>query len=443
MSTLPIATATGDPGPLADSEARSWSEPYRRLRPRLSSETSYAVADQIVYSFGNMVVAALVSRQCGQDQFGIYILTQRTMDVLIQCSNVFLWSPLTFRLPGMDETAKAPYQGSIVILQIAFCAFFTGALWFGEQWARLHAYPQFRETFAPLVMASGGLLFREFTRRFYFAQLRLQEAFWTEVATVVLQIAGVGWLSWRGALHVNQTLWVLCGGGMLVNAWWVFRDARAWTVDRHRVWQDFRQDFVLGRWLFGSNMVFLASSQCNPWVLGTMLGGSAVGAYAICESLVNIPRVALTSMQNIMGPMLARAHSEGGRAQVETVVNRLNKFLLLASTLVAAATWVAGPFVARLIFHHAPGNARTVGLLLSVNLTVYASTLAQSYGLTAMNRANTTFYANAAGLLAQACICFFLIRAFQVAGAAMAMLMGSLVVLGVRQWFYRREVLTT
>lgn len=440
MSTVPLVTAPAEPVALAAREPHPVLRLVQQARRRVSGRMTYALADQVVYSFGNMVVAALLSRHCAQREFGIYILTQRAMDVLIQVCNVFLWGPFTFNLPGTSVERKAQYQGSMLGLQIVFCALFTIALWCGATWAHAPGREVYYGTFAPLVLTGAGILFREFTRRMYFSHMRLQEAFWTEVATVLLQIAGVEWLYHVHRLTVVSTLAVLSGGAILVSVWWLVREWRSFTVGLRSSFDDLRLNLRLGRWFLGSNMIFLASSQCNPWVLSALLGGASVGAYAVCESVVNIPRVALTSMQNVMGPMIAHANNQGGRKGLRSIVGRLDRMLLLGAASFAAAIWLVGPWVARLIFKTVPGNARMVLLLLSLNLVAYAATLAQSYALTALDRADTTLYANAIGVLVQAAACFFLVRAFHVPGAAAAMLVGSLVVLLVRDQFFRREM---
>ena len=441
MSTLLAPNLAHGAASVPLGPAGRWSASAATLKARLGSRLSYALADQVVYSFGNMVVAALVSRHCAAREFGIYILTQRSLDVLIQLCNVFLWAPFTFNLPGTAEDRKGSYQGSIFSLQLVFCFFFTVLLWLASRWAGTPARGIYFGIFAPLVLAGGGILFREFTRRMYFAHMRLREAFWTELATVLLQIAGVEWLYRAGKLNVANTLFVLCAGAILVSCWWLVREWSSFTVSLRATGQDIKLNIRLGRWLLGSNMVFLATSQCNPWVLGALVGSASVGAYAICESVVNIPRVALTSMQNVMGPMLARANMEGGKPRLRVVVQRLDGMLLLGAGAFALGIMVVGPWIARLIFKSAPANARTVVILLSINLLAYAATLAQSYGLTALNRADTTFYANAAGLVVQAGVCYVLVRSYQVPGAAAAMLLGSVVVFLVRGRFFRRETL--
>jgi O-antigen/teichoic acid export membrane protein len=439
MSTLPLAGAPEAIGGL-NRRASWWRGRWEGLRAKASDRFVYALADQVVYSFGNMVVAALISRHCAQAAFGIYILTQRAMDVLIQISNVLLWAPFTFNLPGTTEERRAGYLGSTFSLQVVLCGAFTLLTWLVARWAGASARVEFDGTFSPLVWTAAGILFREFTRRMYFAQMRFKEAFWTDVATVGLQIGLTYGLWLRHRLDVRNTLWALCAGAVVVSLWWLFREWRTLEVRLVGLWGDLRGNLRLGRWFLGSNLVFLASSQCNPWVLGGMLGSAPVGAYAVCESVVNIPRVAFTSMQNVMGPMLARAEHESGRAGVRAAVKRLDRALFASSAALAVVIWGVGPFVARLIFKAPLVNARTVLLLLSLNLVAFAATLAQSYGLTALGRVDTTLYANLLGLVAQAAACVFLVRRFEVPGAAGALMLGSVVVLLARQWFFQRAV---
>ena len=340
----------------------------------------------------------------------------------------------------MDPSRRARYQGSIVTLQVVFALCFTLLLYVAARWTAHSLRPDLYATFFPLVLASGALLFREFTRRLYFAHLRLREALATDVATVVLQIAGVAWLLRGRRLHVASGLYVLSCAAAVVSLWWLVREWSKWQVSAGDTLADFRRDLDLGRWFFGSNMVFLAGAQCNPWVLSAVLGGASVGTYAIAESLVNIPRVALTSLQNMMGPTLARAQVEGGKSQVALLVSRFNRKLLVVSLGSAIMVCSLGPTIARLIYHRAPRGTREIAFWLALNFVVYACTLAQSYALSAVGRASAVFYVNSAGLVVQAAVCLSLIHHYQISGAAIALLLGSVIVLLARQWVYAREM---
>ena len=439
MSRLPEAgigdeMEAGAPGEIARGGWWVWA------RRQIGGKMSYALADQVTYSFGNMVVAALLSRHGTAWEFGIYILTQRALDVLIQLCNVFSWGPYTFNLPHIPRERLRLYDGSMVAQQLAGCVLATLLLWGASFWASTPARGLYYGVFAPLVFTSIGILFREFTRRLYFSQMRFKEAFWTDVATVGLQIAGVEWLYRAHRLSVPATLWVLSAGAIAVSLWWVAQEWRKLELRWQANVEDLRLNLKLGRWLFGGNMVFVVSSQCNPWVLSAVLGGASVGAYAVCESVVNIPRVALTSMQNVMGPMLARALADGGRPALRRMVRRMDHMLLLGSVLFAVGIAVFGPWVAQLIFKKTPGDARTLLILLALNFIVFSATMAQGYGLTALNRASYAFYAYVAGLAVQLGLSVWFVHAFRLPGAALALLVGSLVVMTVRQMYYSREM---
>jgi O-antigen/teichoic acid export membrane protein len=353
---------------------------------------------------------------------------------------VFSWGPYTFNLPNVPKERLRRYDGSMVAQQMLGCVLSALVLWSASRWASTPSRGIYYGVFAPLIWTSAGILFREFTRRLYFSQMRFCEAFWTDVATVGLQIAGVEWLYHVHRLTLPATLEALSASAILVSMWWVVREWRSFEVRWRANVEDLRLNLKLGRWLFGGNMVFMVSSQCNPWVLSAVLGGAGVGAYAVCESVVNIPRVALTSMQNVMAPMLARTFAEGGKAALRNMVRSIDRMLLLGSVGFACGIAIFGPWAARLIFKTTPENARTLLVLLALNFVAFSATTAQGYGLTAMNRASSAFYAYVAGLAAQVAVSIWFVQAFKLPGAALALLTGSVVVLVVRQFYYSREM---
>ena len=435
MTRIPEA-AIGEEDEAGSGRLGFWA----KVRLKVGEKMSYALADQVTYSFGNMIVAALFSRHAGAREFGMYILTQRSLDVLIQLCNVFSWGPYTFNLPTVAKTRRRLYDGSMVAQQMVGCVCSALLLWAATRWASTPERGIYYGVFAPLILTSAGILFREFTRRLYFARMRFREAFWTDMATVALQVAGVAWLASIHRLNVARGLQVLSAAALLVSCWWLLEEWKRIELRWKANWEDLKLNLQLGRWLFGGNMIFMISSQCNPWVLSSMLGGASVGAYAVCESVVNIPRVALTSMQNVMAPTLARALADEGKAGLRVRVKQLDRMLLLGSVAFAAGIAIFGPWVARLIYKSTPPHPRTLLIVLALNFVAFAATLSQSYGLTALGRANYAFYSYLAGLVVQVGVCVWLVRMFQLPGAAMAMLLGSIVVLGVRQFYYGLEM---
>ena len=216
-------------GSAAQSPARLHAA-TRRLLGILRNRISYALGDQVVYSFGNMVVAALLSRHAGARIFGMYILTQRTLDILVQFCNTLSWAPFTFNLPSTAPGRLSRYRGSVLLQQLVVCLLSVPLLALAARWASTPARGVYYGTFQPLVLTAGILLFREFNRRMYFADMRMREAFWTELATVALQVAAVVYCLRTGHLDVAHTLLALAVGAGAVSLWWLLREFRTLSV---------------------------------------------------------------------------------------------------------------------------------------------------------------------------------------------------------------------
>jgi O-antigen/teichoic acid export membrane protein len=413
---------------------------FARAKKLATEKMSYALGDQVVFSAGNLAVAALLSRAVPSREFGIFVLTQRSLDVMIQLCNVFMWAPFVYNLPHMKHEREPEYMGSIYLHQTLMCVLVGLLFYAGEKWAHTAGRGLYYGVFNPLVLTAGIIIFREYNRRIYFGQMRFRTAFWTDVATNGLQALGV-FVLWRmGRLNVASALWVLAGGAFVVSAYWFASEWKRLTISLRAAWQDLVLNFKLGRWFFGSNMLFTISVQVNPWVLSGLLGGVSVADYSRCEYVTNVPRVALVSLQNVMAPMMARAMADGGKEKLNKLVMKIDKLVLFGSIVCAVIIALIGPWVARLLLKTVPGNARTILILLSLNLIAFSASLAKTYGLSAMDKAGKTFYANAAGFVVQACLCYWFIRWLHVPGAAAALLLGTATVALARHYFYRSEM---
>ena len=410
------------------------------LRGRMNSKFVYALMDQGVVSVGNMVVAAGVARYCGAVEFGIFILGLRSLDVINQLSSVLIWGPYIFNLPSVEEDRRGEFGGSVLLHQMTVNLIGVVLLLGFGAWAMALGNLEYGRLFAPLALPSVAIVFREFTRRMYFAHFRFKEALITDAITVALQIGGMLWLLHRGKLGFITALWALSAGCVVVGLYWVVREFRGLRFSGGAYGADLRTNMQLGRWFFGSNMILLASAQVSPWLLSATGGPVSVAAYAVCESVVNIPRVALTSMQNAMGPTMAAAFAEGGKPALRKVVARMNGLITGGSAVFAVGIVALGPWVAGAIYHQRPEHARLILVLLAANLLAYGAALAQSYGLSAINRAQLNFYAAGVGFAVQLVVAFAVIGKMRVPGVALALLVGSVVILAMRLWNWKHEI---
>jgi O-antigen/teichoic acid export membrane protein len=414
-------------------ETRGWRS---RVRPKFV----YALLDQGVVSFGNMVVSAAVARNCAAGDFGVFILALRSLDVINQICNVMIWGPYAFNVHGITEDRQKGYLGSLLMHQAIASA--VGALLFlifGAIAASV-GNTEYTGLFLPLVLPSLAIVFREFTRRVYFSHFRFREALILDTITVTLQVAGIVVLIHRHALSMQSALWALAlsSGGVCV--YWLATERRHLSFDWRECFNDFHFNMQLGKWFLGSNGLFLASQQISPWLLSATSGTASVAAFAVCDQVVNIPRVALTSMQNMMPPTMSKGFAEGGKDRLRSVVRRMDVLIISGCAFFAACIVFFGPWVSRAIYHKTPANAKTILVLLALNLLVYGGSLAQSYALSAINRADLNFYVGVWGIVVQVALAFALVKSYGVPGVAFALLVANTVVLVVRVYYYLREM---
>jgi len=424
-------------------EAEITPLPAPRWHGRVNLKFIYALLDQGIVSFGNMVVSASVARYCASGDFGIFILALRSLDVINQVCGVCIWGPYTFNLQSMDGERRRLYLGSALAHQAI-------ASGLGLTWLALLGLltsrgggGEYARVFLPLALPSVAIVFREFTRRIYFAELRFGKALVLDGATVGLQIAGILWMKYGGTLSPERALWALSLSASMVCVYWFATEWRHLTFRKQEIGDDFRMNMQLGKWFFGSNMLYLGSTQLSPWLLSATSGAGSVAAFAVCDQVVNIPRVALTSMQNAMAPSMARAYADGGKPALRKVVQRMD--VLIVGGCVAAAVGIVefGPWISHAIFHKTPSNAHetsTIFVLLALNLLAYAASLAQSYGLSSINRADLNFYAGMFGMAAQLAVAFALVGSRGVPGVVFAAVVGNAVVLAARIFYYLREM---
>jgi len=414
---------------------------HARLTSRINHRYAFALLDQGVYSLGNFVIYALMKRNNSMAEYGIFYLALRGLDLFNQLYGVLIWGPMIFNLSAIkDDLRYARYLGSNLAHQIVGSVL--GVVLLVSLAAVSHARggSAYDPLFLPLIVPSILIMLREFTRRIYFAQMRFGAAFRTDSATTLLQVAAMAWLASRHAVTYSNTLWALCFGCFFTDIYCFWTERRHFRFSLRDIRSDFRLNLQLGRWFLGSNMLFVVSQQANPWLLSGVLGPGSVGNYAICEQVINFPRVALTSMQNAMAPSMARAAADGGKSTLAKVVRRMDILLISGTAFMVALIIAFGPWVQRVIFHATANQARLVLGLLAFNLLAYAAALAQSYGLTAINRAQLNVYAAAIGLAAQLVVAVAVVRPFGVPGVAFALLIGNSVVLAARIVYYMREM---
>jgi O-antigen/teichoic acid export membrane protein len=291
-----------------------------------------------------------------------------------------------------------------------------------------------------LVAVATFIMLREYARRICFACLKVKRVLLLDTCIAAVQIGGLLLLARFRLLSASRAYWLIgfaCGVAVLG---WLWSERSFYRPRVSESFADLKGNWVFGKWVFASGLVWTISVNLYPWLLAAFHGTASAGIWAACLGAVALGNPAVLGVQNFLGPKIAHVYAEEGRGP-------LRRFVLAASGAVAlpmlffcvAMTLLGGPLMA-LLYGHAYAGHGLVVAILALNLAVSVIAFSFSRALFAIERANVDFVANLVALFMMVTLGLWLVRSFGVAGAAFGLLTGNAAASGLRCFAFARIV---
>lgn len=396
--------------------------------------------DQILVSAANFLVLVAIARFTTTAQTGTFVLALRTVDFMTEIQNVFIWAPYTLFAPGFEVLRQRIYAGSVMAHQAAAAvaslvllgSFGLAALAFGWTEGAVIAFWS--------MPAACGIHLREFVRRISFANLEVLATLVMDATTFLMQAAGI-LLFWRAnALSAPTALLVVGGASGLSAAVFLLRDRHRYIWSRAHVLSDLRRNFSYGRWLLGSDLALLIGNQIYPWFLAAFSGREAVAVFAGSQALTNFARMFLIGAQNILLPGSARAAASGVMSDLCLLVRRGTLVLAAGAGAFSLFTLVASGRLLALVYGAGFAGNGHLMFVLSLSILAGALTLAPSFALAAMGRADENLRINGVTLTLHVTAGLFCVWMYGALGAAYGLALGGFVAALLRWRTYSRLV---
>jgi O-antigen/teichoic acid export membrane protein len=413
-----------------------------RLQQAAQSNSLLTLIDQVIYSASNFLTAVIVARAGAAHEFGLFFLGLRITDYFREIGNVLIWSPYMFLSPQLRQAEHARYTGSTLIHQVGFS--FLGALLLIFTTFLLPSLSQPAEVVSamwPLALVAAMVPLQEYSRRICFANLQTTAVIVFDGIVTLLQLGGLALLAHTGRLSVKNAYWLIGAANGAAALCWVVWARGDRTLAKDQVLPDFQRNFAMGKWLLGGNLTLLAGQQVFPWSLGVLHGAAATGAYAASEGVINFIRAFMISVQNHLGPSLAHAWARGGAAQLQRVVQRSTLLLGIVVGGLCAITALLGGTLVRLIYGNQYKGLQLLVALLAANIFVQAITISHAYALSAADRPEINFKINLIGLGLCISVGLILVKSFGPLGAAIGLLLASLIASLLRCAAYSKHVI--
>jgi O-antigen/teichoic acid export membrane protein len=437
MSLTTTTAAVASPAP-----AGLWPSLVRRLQRLAASpllqKSGLSVFDQAVVSGASFATSVILGRCAPREELGVYYLALSVVFFARGIQEQLVSAPYMIYCHRKQGADLARYAGSALIHQCGIM-FVTALLVSGAVAAGLVPATA-RAAFWLLAAAAPLLLVREFVRQMSFAHLEMRTAIALDVAAAVLQLGLLLSLAASGRLTVTATIAVLAVSSGLPAIAWLFLQRRRMRGRLDSALTDLAHNWPFARWALASQLLACTTPYVMPWVIALTHGESETGLLGACSTLVGLSNTFLMGLCNFLTPRAARAFSEGGVAELRSVLKKTALLFTATLGLMTLAAFALGEQIAVLVYGPQFAGA---GLIIGV---LALSVLANSFGVTAgnglwaMERPSANFTADLWSLAAVIGATIAFVPPLGPLGAALATLAGTASGSAVRLWILRQTM---
>jgi O-antigen/teichoic acid export membrane protein len=377
-----------------DREATIMCPPVAlRIRALLSHvqarRAALTLTDQVAVSGTNFVTTVLLGRFCLQEELGLYALGFSLVLLLGGAANALVWMPYMFNSPHQRNGRRLRFTGSVTIHMALFCLLTAVGLGVAAALTAIRGeHPELSGLFAVLAVAGSLMLFREYMRRVYLAQMRPGRALLLNVGMAGIQLAGLATVMRRGMLSSHSAYWVIGASCALLTAAWLVTERTRMKVCWHAVVPDWRRNWKTGRWIFAGSMVRLVSTDIYPWLLAAFHGLPAVAVLAAARGVIVFANPLLLGIGNFAGPFAAHACADHGLRGLRQRVFWGTVAIAAIMGTFCAAVFMWGADVMELLFGSRYAGQAGVVRALALGQLVEAMCIPVGLGLLVAQRAN-------------------------------------------------------
>ena len=382
--TAPIAA------PIPESSA--WP---RRLWQLGTSRPVLSIADQGVVSAGNLLSVIILSRLCSRAEYGIYVLAFTITIALAIAQQSLIVEAYKVFVHRLDGEARRRYSGSTLVHYVAFAGFallLLACMGVASQVAG--GLGGVEQVLLPLGIVIAFILFKEYARQLSLAQLRPALALTLDIGVTVLQVGTLLWFASRGSLSASTAVLALGIAAGIAGAVWLVLCRKDFLPTVADVLPDFKKNWAFARWIFVYALLFTASVQSYPWMLGAMHGVEATATFGACFMVVNLMANPLViGLGSFLGPKTAQAYASGGTDALAPVVAKASLFFLATLGLFCAALFLVGGWLLVLLSGEKYAGNGLVVFVIALGQLAWAYTVPANAALYAMEHAEVGFQA--------------------------------------------------
>jgi O-antigen/teichoic acid export membrane protein len=393
--------------------------------------------DQALVSIASFFTNFLLLRHFAGDSehYAYYTLAFNLMIWAAEFQAMLVLTPHTMRTPRLSGRQLRQFHGSTLLHSTAVSLLTSAGMLISAVIAAGHDVQMSHV----LLALAGGLLvigLRNYVRPYLFAAKSPMTAVAVDLTAAVVQIGGLLLLQRAGHLNAWSAILMTAVAAAIPSLIWLFTARRRFEPHLGNALVDFKQDWIVTRWVFLSGMTWNIGMQLYPWLIASTRDKQDVAMWGACFQLACVANPLLMGLQNFIGPRIAEACVElSSRAFVKHVYK----------TCLTTTFLMTGPAVVLSIFAddalhwitrgQSSGHAVTITLLCTA-IVIQAGTFTLSRGLFAMQRADIDMYCNTLPMVVLFTVGLWATSHYGIAGAAASMVLAQVLAVASRAiWF--------
>lgn len=317
-------------------------------RYRSACEPFWALMSQILTSAANFLMAIVIIRATGLEEFGRYSVCFLLLMISRNFLNAMVLVPMSVIVPKLKGATAAAYRaflaanGGLFALVTSLLLYsLSGILGWVIGW------PWLPEIALALALANFVSIGADFLRRYQFAAARPFRAFLIDAIRFSLQIALLLALALAGdsRLDANAAVYVLALGGF---GGVVFGIA-IWGRTRWRrrlfaaMWP---RHAAFIRWMTPGTAMETLQSVIPQFTATAILGDAALGLIKAAQTVTNVLNLPWNALQQVLPSMAAAKLSSVGYPAMARFLRKVGYAMAGASIILGVILAVASPIIA-------------------------------------------------------------------------------------------------
>lgn len=403
------------------------------------SHAFLALCDQAAISLTNFLTGLLIGRIAGTSELGLYAMGWTLNAIAIELSGSLTTTPYAVLGPRLERSERDRFLGSMLIQQIVLSLAASMLVLSGIAVMIFKEGPN--AILRVLAMAAAVLVLlntRELARRACFADLNIHLAVGLDTLAGIAQITGLVLLWSTKRVTALNTYFLLGAVSFLMVALWLFAYRTKIRVDLSCLVRGIKKNWDFAKWIFGSNLLWTAATYCYPWIITAFHGTTTTGVWAACCAVVAVGNPIFGGLGSYVGPKIANVYAREGVESMYRCTYRSSIALIgLLLPFVATLVLCGGRVLTKMYGSAYQGNDLIVSLL-AINLLITAFTYPLSRGLFVLHAARADMLINVGAITFLFTFGLAAIKLHAGVGAAMTLLLTTLVSAVVRMGVFAR-----